>query len=290
MKKTIPYVLLLPFALIVLFTQCEKEPDPNDPVEIPDQSLIDILIEDGVDTNDDGKISYAEAEAVIKIIDYAISHRGSGIINSLEGIEAFINLEELTLPHHQITSMDFSKNTLLKLLDFQGNQVNHLNVSNCRLLERLWCGANNLTTLDISNNTSLIALFCQSNQLSSLDVSNNTSLTNLFCQSNQLSSLDVSNNTALDALVCSGNQLIILDVSNNTVLKVLACSGNQFSDLDISYNNELGNYSGEFVEVDISQMPTLYKVCVWEMPFPPEGVIVDTTGSPNIYFSTDCSK
>jgi hypothetical protein len=38
-------------------------------------------------------------------------------------------------------------------------------------------------------------------------------------------------------------------------------------------------------------MPTLYEVCVWEMPFPPayQVELVDTTGSPNIYFTTDCS-
>jgi hypothetical protein len=37
-------------------------------------------------------------------------------------------------------------------------------------------------------------------------------------------------------------------------------------------------------------MPSLYKVCVWKMPFPPTGVTVDTNGSPNVYFTMDCSK
>jgi len=36
-------------------------------------------------------------------------------------------------------------------------------------------------------------------------------------------------------------------------------------------------------------MPSLNKVCVWEMPFPPAGVSVSTTDSPNIYFTTDCN-
>jgi hypothetical protein len=39
----------------------------------------------------------------------------------------------------------------------------------------------------------------------------------------------------------------------------------------------------------LDNMPTLLEVCVWEMPFPPEGVEIDTTGSPNIYFTTECS-
>jgi len=34
----------------------------------------------------------------------------------------------------------------------------------------------------------------------------------------------------------------------------------------------------------------LEKVCVWTMPFPPEEIKVCTDGSPNVYFTTDCSK
>jgi hypothetical protein len=37
-------------------------------------------------------------------------------------------------------------------------------------------------------------------------------------------------------------------------------------------------------------MPSLYKVCVWTMPFPPAGVAVDTTGSPNVYFTMNCKN
>ncbi len=37
-------------------------------------------------------------------------------------------------------------------------------------------------------------------------------------------------------------------------------------------------------------MPSLGQVCVWDIPFPPAGVDVDTTDSPNVYFTTDCSK
>jgi hypothetical protein len=37
-------------------------------------------------------------------------------------------------------------------------------------------------------------------------------------------------------------------------------------------------------------MPSLGEVCVWELPFPPEGMTVHTTGSPNVYFTTECSQ
>ncbi len=36
-------------------------------------------------------------------------------------------------------------------------------------------------------------------------------------------------------------------------------------------------------------MPMLFEVCVWELPFPPEGVEIDTTDSPNVCFETDCN-
>jgi len=37
-------------------------------------------------------------------------------------------------------------------------------------------------------------------------------------------------------------------------------------------------------------MPSLNKVCVWIMPFPPTGFGLETKSSPNVYFTTDCSK
>jgi len=59
--------------------------------------------------------------------------------------------------------------------------------------------------------------------------------------------------------------------------------------LDISNNTALGIRWYKVTEIDISQMPTLYQVCVWTMPFPPSGVFVNTTGSPNVYFTMDCN-
>ena len=54
--------------------------------------------------------------------------------------------------------------------------------------------------------------------------------------------------------------------------------------------NFRGKYVQEYLKLNIAEMPTLFEVCVWTLPFPPEGVEVDTTGSPNVYFTTECSK
>jgi len=87
----------------------------------------------------------------------------------------------------------------------------------------------------------------------------------------------------LDTLLCQSNQLTSLDVSNNTELRNLGCARTQLTSLDVSNNFALE-------QLNISEMPSLHEVCVWEIPFPPEGVHVFTTGSPNVYFTTECSK
>ena len=251
--KAVLKLLFLPLALIVLLTQCEKEPGH---VNIPDNAFLNALIELGVDANGDWKISPAEAEIVL-----SLNVRRKNI-SDMTGIEAFVNLKILNCDYNEIGSLDISNNTAL---------------------EALVCEVNQLTTLDVSNNTALTDLDCRLNQLTSLDVSNNPALTELACSNNQLTSLDVSNNPALTGLGCFNNQLTSLDVSNNTALESLWCGENQLTSLDISKNTALG-------WLYLRDMPSLYEVCVWTMPFPPEDVEVDISGSPNVYFTTECSE
>jgi len=134
------FKVLIPVFALILFTQCNQEPEPTDPIKIPDQSFQDALLEGTldengdlliIDTNGDGLISYAEAEA-ITFLD--VSDKG---ISDLSGIEEFINLEYL------------------------------------------FCFNNQLTILDISDNQGLVELNCWNNKLSQLDVSNNAELREL---------------------------------------------------------------------------------------------------------------
>ena len=86
----------------------------------------------------------------------------------------------------------------------------------------------------------------------------------------------------LDTLYCYFNQLTRLNVSNNTALKVLWCGRNRLTNLDISTNTAL-------TFVALVDMPSLHQVCVWEMPFPPDSIKIDTSNSPNVYFTADCN-
>jgi len=302
--KTIFKVFAAAISLILLFPQCEKEPDPidpNEPVNIPDQAFLDALIEEGVDINGDNIISYGEAEAINNL-------RVGGNISDMTGIEAFINLDTLFCDHNPISFLDVSKLSNLKVLNCFSCELQSLNVSgNSKLIELNagnCCGNNNLTeldlskcknleilsvcrnslpSLDISNNTALKHLWCRENVLTKLDASNNSYLIELYCYENLLTNLDISNNTALTTLFCSNNLLTSLDVSSNIALTTLFCSGNQFTDLDISNNSNL-SFLG------LNDMTSLYEVCVWTIPFPPENLSLDITGSPNVYFTTECIK
>ncbi|MFC2099126.1 hypothetical protein ACFLTA_05435 [Bacteroidota bacterium] len=129
----------------------------------------------------------------------------------------------------------------------------------------------------------LDTLICCSNGLSSLDLSGNTALRYLNCWFCGLTRLNISENIILSYLDCGANPLTGIDLSANTGLVELICDHNQFPSLDISNNNNI-------IELSMAGMPALSEVCVWTMPFPPAGVKIDTTLSPNVYFTTDCGR
>ena len=224
-------------------------------VPIPDTAFLHALIDLGVDTNEDSLISYAECEGITSL------DVSSQNISDMTGIEAFISLDTLFCQNNNLTSLNMSSNTVLTFLV---------------------CMSNELVSLDVSNNPGLTSIVCDHNQLTRLDISHNTVLEFLTCYNNQLTSLDVSRNTVLEQLYCDHNQLTYLDVSHNAVLKSLSCGSTLITNLDLSRNDAIE-------VIDLSDIPTLYDVCVWVLPFPPEGIQVITTGSPHINFMTDCS-
>jgi len=142
-------------------------------------------------------------------------------------------------------------------------------------------GISDMTGIEAFVNLKVLA--CPDNPLTSLDVSNCIKLRVLRCNNNQLTDLDISKNITLTMLKCCDNQLSKLDVSNNRYFTSLQCDGNQFTSLDVSINKTIRTLS-------LTEMPTLNQVCVWTMPFPPSGVEVNTSGSPNVNFTNDCSK
>ena len=125
-----------------------------------------------------------------------------------------------------ITSLDISKNSQLKVLD---------------------CSQNSLTSLDVSKNTNIGTLNCSNNNLSSLSISKNTVLSILKCSDNRIASLDLSENTGLFELRCSNNKLTSLDLSMHNRLQEVHCDNNQLSSLIVS------KQATELIEVRCTQ-------------------------------------
>ena len=101
-----------------------------------------------------------------------------------------------------------------------------------------------------------------------------------MCEYNDLETLDLSENPVLTGLLCSDNELTSINISGCDLLESLNCGYNQLTTLDLTSNSKINRLA-------IDHMPSLTKVCVWVMPFP---VSAYTDGSPNFYFTTDCSK
>jgi hypothetical protein len=160
-------------------------------VDIPDGAFMEGLIAAGVDANVDGLISYPEAEATRSIM---LPPSG---ITDLTGLEAFINLDSLSITLNPLSGLDLTENRALRYLECTSCELTSLDVSENPVLEKLICGRNQIMELDLSHNQSLVTLVCNNNLLNSLDVAINTGLTTMISCGNLLTGIDLSNNTAL---------------------------------------------------------------------------------------------
>ena len=191
------------------------------------------------------------------LIEEGVDKNGNGLISSIEAEK----ITELRMQFREISDLTGIEAFInLVTLDCSYNLYHSINVSKMKNLIYLDCSESKLTSLDVSHNPKLVHLDCSDYRIPHLDVSNNPELVYLNCHNNLLTQLDLTNNAKLEVLWCQENQLTFLDLSNNTSL----------------------------IEISLHSIPSLSKVCVWTMPFPPNGVSVDTYGSPNIEYTTDC--
>ncbi len=183
-------LIFLAVLLAGVICQCDNSSQET-LVDIPDKSFLDGLIAAGVDANDDGQISYPEAEATRSIV---LPPSG---ISDLTGLEAFIKLESFVITLNPLSGIDLSANTLLRILECTSCELTALDISQNLALEEIICGRNLIKDLDVSQNQSLETLVCNNNLLTELDLSANIALVKMISCGNQLTSLDISNNTAL---------------------------------------------------------------------------------------------
>ncbi|WP_338841597.1 T9SS type A sorting domain-containing protein [Flavobacterium ginsenosidimutans] len=204
---------------------------------IPDVKFEEKLIALGIDK--DGKNGKVET---LNIVDLNSLNISGSQITDLTGIQDFTSLKTLDCSNNALTTVDFSKNSLLENLNISKNQLTALDAAQAPSLTSLDCSNNAITKLTITkiyygNDTLLTNLNCSNNAITSLNLSNSIYLTHLDCSHNELTVLDVSKSIALTNLSTSFNKIKYFDVSKNTNLKEFDCASNNLYNLNVKNGN-----------------------------------------------------
>ncbi|MDD5713904.1 MAG: hypothetical protein PHV64_03295, partial [Bacteroidales bacterium] len=202
-------------------------PDPEEIVPIPDEGFRSYCLQ-WFDTNSDRQISVKEAASVTEIKCPFYN------IKSLQGIEYFTSLKNLSCCDNDLTTLDVSQNKELVYLNCSNNRLSQIDISNNKALHDLNCTGNQLKTLDVFANSSLQTLFCGYNQLNAIDLSQSAELLWVICDCNQLTTLDISHNPNMLRMECVNNLITSLNMNGATSLLSLDCSQNYLIDIDIS--------------------------------------------------------
>ncbi len=147
-------------------------------------------------------------------------------ISSLEGIEVFYALEQLSCNDNALTELDVRQN---------------------RSLRYLQCDSNRISSLDVSGLDQLNALFCEHNHMTSINLAGCTALEIIYCRSNDLTSVDFSTNTNLKFIETFDNRLTEIDLSPLKKLEFVHLDHNRFKHLDLSHNPNLTGDGSGFV-------------------------------------------
>ena len=276
-------------------------------VNIPGTNFKDFLLANTfINTNNDTEIQITEAEAFSGSISCSNLN-----ISDLTGIEAFVNLVTLDCSQNNLTALDLSQNTVLRILKCGLNDLGSLDLSNNPALSYLDCSVSGLSTLDVSHNTQLTSITCSGNSLATLDLSNNTKLIYLYCNKNDLTmlnitqckdldaldctnnkftNLDLSSNTSLTNISCYQNDLTTLNMSQNVLLSNISCSNNKLEALDLSTNTSLlylQCHSNNLTELDLSNNTALQLLECYNNPFLTVLNLKNVDPTQNAYFKAD---
>ena len=246
MKKK--YYLLIAFIGMI----CQAQ------VNIPDPDFKGFLTDPGhiplIDANADGEIQQSEALAVTDLAIVSIN------IQDYTGIEAFINLETLTLPTYgnsdasvdlsalvnlkslncessRFFSLSLPQNSILEYLDMTSSRIENFNLNSLINLKTLKCGSIVWDQvpggLNISALVNLETLVTENGDIGTFDATNHPNLKYLNCNQNNMMTLDVTGLSQLETLLCGFNSIQELNVSGLSALKKLNCADNRLTSLAI---------------------------------------------------------
>lgn len=265
MRKRLLSILLLCCMVLTLLPTAAFAADDVaiDETNFPDEGFRQ-YVKDKFDKDDNDFLS---AEEIAAVKDILVTNTS---ITSIEGIEHFTALKELTVGIPELTTLDLSKNTELEFLRCETAKLTSLDTSHNKKLRFLKCDEiSTLTTLNVSGNAELKTLYCKRNALTALDLTNNLALEKLECGGNEFTTLDLSRNTELKYFGCFNSKLSSLDLTKNTNLEELYFCGNNVSTIDVSKNTKLRIlrlFSNQLLTLDTSKNSTLQELWVYTNP------------------------
>lgn len=185
-----------------------------------------------VDTNQDGEIQFSEAQAIVYMnLDGTPTVNGG--IQSLQGLEAFVNLKWLRSSYNQIATVDLSVCPQLEYYFATNAQISNLILTNCSNLEILNCSYNLLSSIDLSQCPNLNSLVVRNNQLTSLNLDTNQQIQSINAFYNSITSFQIQDKN-LRTLQIGFNQLTDLQLNNLPILYRVEAQNNNLTSVDFS--------------------------------------------------------
>lgn len=235
---------------VFLLSSCDKKNDSQDTdfsQAMTDERFLEYCLRN-FDLNGDGILSEDE---ILLVLEIDVAGKG---IESLEGIECFLNLEILNCYNNKLVEVDLTKNAKL---------------------QELYCSYNDISSLDLSGNAKLSQIAIHDNPLSFLSFGD-IAIPGIFSsdKDNQtyVEYIDLSDgglgvseslkvvSSKLTKIRCANNKLTLLDVSESPELMVLDAVGNKISHIDLSENRMIKDLRLNHNELGVLDMGNLKKL------------------------------
>ena len=150
------------------------------------------------------------------------------------------NLEFLDFSNNKkMTSIDVTKNKKLTTLSCYDCKLSTLNISKNTLLKDIGVSGNNLKKIDTSKNKKITRIVAENNKITTLKIAAPKLLTELSLSNNKLTAVDLKKYAHLERLRVAHNKLKTLDISKNKKLSELNCSYNSIKKLSLKTNTKL---------------------------------------------------
>lgn len=245
---------------IIACSESKTEETPVTTVEITDTNLTTLLLQKGIDTDNDGKISEEEAAAVTAL---DLSASGSDVqISDITGLEKFVNLKSLVLSGHYISDLKpIEALAGLTLLDVSDNSISTADFSALTLLEELNISGNSFSTIDLTSNSVLKTLKADNNKFASIDIKSCASLETVSLAANRLETITTTDMNNLRELNVSDNtDLYNITAQNCPALERITAANCGLVDVTI-YNDpkitEIDFTNNKLLQLDVTTMPEL---------------------------------